>query len=221
MRGATRQRGCWSNGPTPELVDRNGTGSSSSAPPALERPPILCSSSACRRSRRAVKVPAGTAFLNAPRAPCATSPEAAHSPRPPTPSCALLGAAFASRPSETQVRDAQEQRQGATKSPSAARRRSRPEARSGRRRGREYLLLAGLRAERTWGVFNNTCSAMPIVLIDVQREGEEIWRDDERCRWWRGGARRARRRRLGAGGFIKHHSYLPDRQRRHTTAAWS
>ena len=55
----------------------------------------------------------------------------------------------------------------------------------------------------------------------VQREGEEIWRDDERCRWWRGGARRARRRRLGAGGFIKHHSYLPDRQRRHITAARS
>ena len=170
---------------------------------------------------KSAQVPAGTAFLNAPRAPCATSPEAAHSPRPPTRSCALLGAAFASRPSETQVRDAQEQRQGATKSPSAARPRSRPEARSGQRRGREYLLLAGLRAERTWGVFSNTFSAMPIVLIDVQREGEEIWRDDERCRWWRGGARRARRRRLGAGGFIKHHSYLPDRQRRHTTAAWS
>ena len=104
---------------------------------------------------------------------------------------------------------------------SGARRRSRPEARSGQRRGREYLLLAGLRAERTWGVFSNTFSAMPIVLIDVQREGEEIWRDDERCRWWRGGARRARRRRLGAGGFIKHHSYLPDRQRRHITAARS
>ena len=105
---------------------------------------------------KSAQVPAGTAFLNAPRAPCATSPEAAHSPRPPTRSCALLGAAFASRPSETQVRDAQEQRQGATKSPSAARRRSRPEARSGRRRGREYLLLAGLRAEKTWG-----CSATP------------------------------------------------------------
>ena len=170
---------------------------------------------------KSAQVPAGTAFLNAPRAPCAISPEAAHSPRPPARSCALLGAAFASRPSETQVRDAQEQRQGATKSPSAARRRSRPEARSGRRRGREYLLLAGLRAERTWGVFSNTFSAMPIVLIDVQREGEEIWRDDERCRWWRGGARRAGRRRLGAGGFIKHHSYLPDRQRRHITAARS
>ena len=170
---------------------------------------------------KSAQVPAGTAFLNAPRAPCAISPEAAHSPRPPARSCALLGAAFASRPSETKVRDVQEQRQGATKSPSAARRRSRPEACSGRRRGREYLLLAGLRAERTWGVFNNTCSAMPIVLIDVQREGEEIWRDDERCRWWRGGARRARRRRLGAGGFIKHHSYLPDRQRRHITAARS
>ena len=27
------------------------------------------------------------------------------------------------------------------------------------------MLLAGLRAERTWGVFSNTCSAMPIVLI--------------------------------------------------------
>ena len=148
-------------------------------------------------------------------------PEAAHSPRPPARSCVLLGAAFASRPSETKVRDVQEQRQGATKSPSAARRRSWPEARSGQRRGREYLLLAGLRAERTWGVFSNTFSAMPIVLIDVQREGEEIWRDDERCRWWRGGARRAGRRRLGAGGFIKHHGYLPDRQRRHTTAAWS
>ena len=117
---------------------------------------------------KSAQVPAGTAFLNAPRAPCAISPEAAHSPRPPTRSCALLGAAFASRPSETQVRDAQEQRQGATKSPSAARRRSRPEARSGRRRGCEYLLLAGLRAERTWGVFSNTFSAMPIVLIDVQ-----------------------------------------------------
>ena len=52
-------------------------------------------------------------------------------------------------------------------------------------------------------------------------QGEEIWRDDERCRWWRGGVRRARRRRPGAGGFIKHHSYLPDRQRRHITAARS
>ena len=114
---------------------------------------------------KSAQVPAGTAFLNAPRAPCAISPEAAHSPRPPTRSCTLLGAAFASRPSETKVRDVQEQRQGATKSPSAARRRSRPEARSGRRRGREYLLLAGLRAERTWGVFSNTFSAMPIVLI--------------------------------------------------------
>ena len=179
--------------------------------------PILC----LQTLSKSAQVPAGTAFLNAPRAPCAISPEAAHSPRPPARSCALLGAAFASRPSETQVRDVQEQRQGATKSPSAARRRSRPEARSGRRRGREYLLLAGLRAERTWGVFSNTFSAMPIVLIDVQREGEEIWRDDERCRWWRGGARRARRRRLGAGGFIKHHSCLPDRQRRHITAARS
>ena len=221
MRGATSQRGCWSGGPTPNLPDHNGTGPTSSSPPALAYPPISLLILCLQTLSKGAQVPAGTAFLNAPRAPCATSPEAAHSPRPPTPSCALLGAAFASRPSETQVRDAQEQRQGATKSPSAARRRSRPEARSGRRRGREYLLLAGLRAEKTWGVFSNTCSAMAIVLIDVQREGEEIWRDDERCRWWRGGARRARRRRLGAGGFIKHHSYLPDRQRRHITAARS
>ena len=194
---------------------------SSSAPPALTRPPISLLILCLQTLSKSAQVPAGTAFLNAPRAPCAISPEAAHSPRPPARSCALLGAAFASRPSETKVRDVQEQRQGATKSPSAARPRSRPEARSGQRRGREYLLLAGLRAERTWGVFSNTFSAMPIVLIDVQREGEEIWRDDERCRWWRGGARRARRRRLGAGGFIKHHSCLPDRQRRHITAARS
>ncbi len=81
--------------------------------------------------------------------------------------------------------------------------------------------VGGAESGEDVGVFSNTCSAMAIVLIDVQREGEEIWRDDERCRWWRGGARRAGRRRLGAGGFIKHHSYLPDRQRRHTTAAWS
>ena len=165
MRGATRQRGCWSNGPSPNLLDRNGTGSSSSAPPALTCTPISLLILCLQTLSKSAQVPAGTAFLNAPRAPCATSPEAAHSPRPPTRSCALLGAAFASRPSETQVRDAQEQRQGATKSPSAARRRSRPEARSGRRRGREYLLLAGLRAERTWGGFSNTFSAMPIVLI--------------------------------------------------------
>ena len=33
---------------------------------------------------KSAQVPAGTAFLNAPRAPCAISPEAAHSPRPPT-----------------------------------------------------------------------------------------------------------------------------------------
>ena len=141
---------------------------SSSAPRALTRPPISLLILCLQTLSKSAQVPAGTAFLNAPRAPCATSPEAAHSPRPPTRSCALLGAAFASRPSETQVRDAQEQHQGATKSPSAAGRRSRPEARSGRRRGREYLLLAGLRAERTWGVFSNTFSAMPIVLIDVQ-----------------------------------------------------
>ena len=138
---------------------------SSSAPPALTRPPISLLILCLQTLSKSAQVPAGTAFLNAPRAPCAISPEAAHSPRPPARSCALLGAAFASRPSETKVRDVQEQRQGATKSPSAARRRSRPEARSGRLRGREYLLLAGLRAERTWGVFSNTCSAMPIVLI--------------------------------------------------------
>ena len=116
MRGAARQRGCWPNGPTPDLLYRNGTGSSSSAPPALDYPAISLLILCLQTLSKSAQVPAGTAFLNAPRAPCAISPEAAHSPRPPTRSCALLGAAFASRPSETQVREAQEQPRSGTQS---------------------------------------------------------------------------------------------------------